>query len=198
MPTELAIDVHWLHWGIALAGLCLGVSYGWRRAFFVGLVALGSAMALEEPAVGQKLVGLLGRLSALLGQATGVALDEKLKSPELLAAVWFALSLGVAFVLTGTLVAAKQVSWLSRLFGGSIGFVTGLLCSLLAQETVLPYLRAQLGPSLLIRIDLGREVAAQARSAEPLSLAGIAAAFGILSAVGGIVHKFRQKRGAPL
>jgi len=194
MATELVLDQSSVAAVLAVVFALVGLAQGGARSVLSVAASLAIIVGLGEPAVATRILDLGGKLAGVLSRALGRAEPITLGSPG---PYFFLVYVGVVvavMLLSRALLAEPIVSRSSRLFGGLLGALNGLLFALMLREYLLPSLGGALSQAVIMRLRLGPEISAQALPAGGLSVGTVAYVFGLLLAGAALLRKARRLR----
>ncbi|NPV09314.1 MAG: hypothetical protein HPY83_15315 [Anaerolineae bacterium] len=195
MPTEVVLDHDTL--GIALALLfgLIGAGQGGARSVLSVATSLAVIVGLGEPGVASLVLAVGARVSSVLRRALGADGDLAFANPGPYFFLVYSGVLGGVMLLTRAVVREAGVSRSSRLLGGLLGGLNGLLFALMLRENLLPALGGALAEGVVVRLRLQPEVSATSLPVGGLSVGTVAYLFGLVLAGAGVLRKIRALRG---
>ena len=197
MSPHIVLDYGTLSAVVVVAFVVIGFLQGGARTIVAVAVALAVIVGLSEPAIAAVALSISQRVASVVRRAAGAGpMSTPVDVGPYSFAIYIVLLIGV-MCLSRVAVRESFPSKSSRLFGGALGLLNGLLFSLMVREHLLPSLEQSIGREWVIQIRLQPEVAAASLpSGGQLSVGTVAYIFGLLLAGAGVLRKVRGMRGS--
>ena len=196
MAPQFVIDYRTISVVVVLVFALIGALQGGARSIVVVAVSLAVIVGIGEPSIAGAMLHIGERIAGILRRAVGASSSAGVADPgPYYFLIYVALLLAAAF-LGKALVREGSLTKSSRLFGGFLGVLNGLLFSLMLRENLLPVVSRALGSGWTIHVRLSAEGGGSA----PLvggnvSVGTVAYVFGLLLAGAGVLRKVRAVRG---
>jgi hypothetical protein len=199
MAPQFVVDYRTVSVVVVLAFALVGAMQGGARSIVVVAVSLAVIVGIGEPNIAAAMLRIGEKVSGILRRAVGAGAPGNVTDPGPYYFVIYLAVLLVAVFLGRAVVREAAVSKGSRLFGGFLGVLNGLLFSLMLRENLLPAIGQALGSGWTIHVRLGADGA----GGPPLvggnvSVGTVAYVFGLLLAGAGVLRKVRAVRGTTL
>ncbi|MGQ9552771.1 MAG: hypothetical protein ACUVWR_01535 [Anaerolineae bacterium] len=195
----MVLDYGTLSAAVVVVFVVIGFLQGGARMIMAVAVALAVIVGLGEPTIATAALSVGQRVGSVVRRAVGAGpMSTPTDTGPYYFAIYMVLLVSI-MCLSRMAVRESLPSKSSRLFGGILGLLNGLLFSLMVREHLLPSLGHGIEGEWVIQIRLQPEVAAASLpSGGHLSVGTVAYIFGLLLAGAGVLRKVRSMRGPSL
>jgi len=192
----MVVDYKTISAAVISAFVIVGCLQGGARTIVAVAVALAIIVGLGEPAIAATMLSIGERVGSVVRRAVGSGPMTPPADPGPYYFAIYMVLLSVIMLLSRAAVREPSPSKSSRLFGGALGLLNGLLFSLMVREHLLPSLGRSMGGGWVIQVRLQPEVAAASLpGGGSLSVGTVAYVFGLLLAGAGVLRRVRSARG---